>query len=119
MMAEAVIYLDTSESSQGAPTDMKRSESGGRPPEIVLCQDRNFYGQEFRTNFGYSSLGDWNDRTSSFVIISGVWEFYKDDNFQGGRLGNGSQQFGIGYYAWVEDVGIPNDSISSFKYVSW
>ena len=57
--------------------------------------------------------GTWNDRASSFVIVSGNWQFFSDTNFgnpYGGTLGPGS-------YPWVEDVGIANDTLSSVKVV--
>lgn len=92
--------------------------AGMRIPEIVLYVDINYGGRDWRTNLSYSYVGDaWNDQISSFVVVSGVWEFYRHRDF-GDRMGHGTQQFGPGYYRWVEAVGIDNDHISSFKCVA-
>lgn len=83
-------------------------------PEVVLYWDRNFGGAQFRTNLNISYIGDaWNDQVSSFIIVSGKWQFYRDINFQTPE----GAVLGPGYYSWVEDYGIGNDSISSFKCV--
>jgi Beta/Gamma crystallin len=58
--------------------------------------------------------GNWNDIVSSFVIVSGTWQCFRDVNFQvpqGGLLGPGS-------YPFVENLGIDNDSISSVRRIS-
>ncbi|MGZ3821302.1 MAG: beta/gamma crystallin-related protein, partial [Mucilaginibacter sp.] len=53
------------------------------------------------------------DQVSSFIVVSGKWQFYEDINF-GKPTG---PVFGPGYYEWVEKYGIRNDSVSSFKCV--
>ena len=60
-------------------------------------------------------IASWNDMVSSFVIVSGVWQFFRDINFQT-PYGAGVQ-LGPGLYPWVEDVGIDNDSLSSIQLV--
>ncbi len=52
----------------------------------------------------------FNDLTSSIVILEGTWSFYTDANFIGELA-----VLGPGMYRWVEEVGIPNDSISSLQ----
>jgi hypothetical protein len=87
-------------------------------PEIVVFQDINFGGDEWRTNLDYSNVGSsWNDEISSIVVVSGTWQFYSD----AGYAGDVSRAIGPGYYPFVEDdfVNIPNDSISSFRVVSF
>jgi len=57
--------------------------------------------------------GDWNDKISSIVVVSGQWEVFRDVNYQvkeGATLSPGA-------YHWVEAIDIPNDSISSIKRV--
>jgi hypothetical protein len=54
----------------------------------------------------------WNDRVSSFVIVSGVWQFFKDANFQGLEA-----KLGPGLYPWVGDARITRDALSSIKLV--
>ena len=60
---------------------------------------------------GAPALSNWNDRVSSFVILSGVWEFIVDVDFvnqQGGTAGHGP-----GLYDDVRKIGISNDAVSS------
>jgi Beta/Gamma crystallin len=87
-------------------------------PEVVLYQDINFGGGEWRTNLGYSYVGDsWNDTISSIIVVAGTWQFWRDRDFQG--VGDQPWILGPGYYSWVEAVGIPNDTISSFLPIAW
>jgi hypothetical protein len=60
--------------------------------------------------------GNWNDIVSSFVIVSGVWQFFKDVNFQ--FLQGNPAGLAPGLYSSVENVGIDNDSLSSVRLVS-
>lgn len=86
--------------------------------EIVLFEHVNFrgahkhlYGSE--SNLAASEDSFFNDKTSSFVITSGSWQFFQDINFSG----QASAVFGPGRYNWVGNVGIPNDSVSSVRRV--
>jgi hypothetical protein len=87
--------------------------------EIVLFEHVNFrgahkhlYGSE--ENLAHPEDNFFNDRISSFVIVSGTWQFFRDINF----TGPASNIFGPGRFNWVEAVGIPNDSVSSVRRVS-
>jgi Beta/Gamma crystallin len=53
-------------------------------------------------------IGNWDDQTSSIAISGGNATFYRDTNFGGSAV-----TLGPGLYPSVENVGIPNDSISS------
>jgi hypothetical protein len=67
-----------------------------------------------------SFLADFNDRTSSFIIHDGVWEFFADANFQTPYQNAGTiYQLGPGRYSWIENsLGSgSNDGLSSFKRV--
>lgn len=82
--------------------------------EIVLFEHINFHGAHkhlFTSEPNLNAIDDnfFNDAVFSFVVISGTWQFSRDANF----AGPDSIPFGPGVYNWVEDVGIPNDSISS------
>ena len=98
--------------------------------QIILYADANFGGQHTHlfettpdfahlylagTNTGPQDERTWDDQVSSFVIVSGVWQFYKDPNFKV-QLGNPGG-LGPGLYRWVEAVGIDNDSLSSIRLV--
>jgi len=79
--------------------------------KLVLWEHRDFHGHNevLYHNEGNLVHMGWNDKVSSFVIESGHARFYEHINFKGWH----STDFGPGKYDWVEDVGIPNDSISS------
>jgi hypothetical protein len=87
--------------------------------EIVLFIHKNFRGSHkhlFASEANLNSSDDsaFNDAVSSFVILSGRWQFFRDSNF-----GNpASQVMGPGKYPWVENNGTQNDSISSVKLVA-
>ena len=62
--------------------------------ELILYVDSNFGGLHthiFDSTAHFTQLalggvgsgigGNWNDRVSSFVIVSGTWLFFKDENF--------------------------------------
>jgi len=85
---------------------------------LVLFEHRNFHGNHKHLFRSIDTLdaGDdnsFNDKTSSFVILEGRWQFFRDSHFSNPA----SNVFGPGLYDWVEDHGVPNDSISSVKLV--
>src|SRR4051794_1173890 len=90
----------------------KAAAAGPVLPEITVCDDIDFGGDAWRTSFAYLYAGDdWNDKISSFIIHAGYYQFYRHRDFiepMGGLLGPG-------HYRWVGDVGIDNDSISSWR----
>jgi len=87
--------------------------------EIVLFEHSNFRGAHKHLYGSESNLDSpddkfFNDKISSFVVLSGTWQFFRDINF----AGPASNVFGPGRFNWVEDVGIPNDSVSSVRRVA-
>jgi hypothetical protein len=96
------------------PVTLPKPVAGVHLPEVVLYEHVDFGGAEWRTNLSYSYVGsDWNDRVSSIIVVSGTWQFFVDVDF-----GGASVTLGPGYYRFVQDVGLPNDSLSSFKAIS-
>ena len=91
-----------------------------RIPEIVVYTEENFNGNEFRTNCDVLFVGDdFNDKIKSIVVVSGIWEFYKDAEFRNGNLENfkNSKLLKPGYYnSWTTiDNDLPINDISSFR----
>ena len=87
--------------------------------EIILFEHINFHGAHkhlygSESNLAASDDSSFNDKISSFVINSGTWQFFRDTNF----AGPASTVLGPGRYNWVENFGIPNDSISSVRRVT-
>jgi hypothetical protein len=95
--------------------------------ELIMYVDANFGGLHthlFESTSDFTQLalggvgsginGNWNDIVSSFVIVSGTWQFFKNVNFdfqQGGNLGPG-------LYSFVQNFGIDNDSLSSVRLIA-
>lgn len=55
--------------------------------EIVLFEHANYHGAHkhlfgSETNLNAPDDNFFNDKVSSFVILSGRWQFYRDANFQ-------------------------------------
>lgn len=81
---------------------------------VELYDDINFDKPMVYTDFDYSYVGDTlNDRVSSIRINEGTWNFYTDANFEGNVV-----TLKPGSYPFVPNVGLPNDSLSSFKKVA-
>ena len=97
-MAELIIYVDTN--FEGLHTHIFQST-----PDFTKLS---------LGGVGTNVTGNWNDLTSSFVIVSGQWAFFKDINFQ-------NQQgpiLGPGLYPIMELGGIQNDVLSSVLLVN-
>jgi Beta/Gamma crystallin len=82
---------------------------------VTLFNDINFGGDALGSDTDIFDLSAtrFNDLASSIVITEGTWTFCTDANLQGACT-----VLGPGSYSWVEDFGIPNDTISSFRRVS-
>jgi hypothetical protein len=98
-------------------------------PHLIIYVDTEFGGLHthlFETTSDFTKLalggvdgginGNWNDKVSSFVIVSGVWQFFKDINFSPAPLPFPTG-LGPGLYPSVTAVGIDNDSVSSVRVV--
>ncbi|MBD7911456.1 MULTISPECIES: beta/gamma crystallin-related protein [Clostridium] len=81
----------------------------------ILFEHDNFKGAHLHVFNGVDSLSQYgfNDIVSSFVVLSGRWQFFRDDQFQFPYEG----VFGPGVYSWVENYGIKNDDLSSLRCV--
>jgi hypothetical protein len=94
------------------------------PGRIILFEDENFCGRSIdvvHANSDLSTLkeGNFDDRTSSFVILSGNWSFYRKPGFEAQcRHGRGPLILGPGTYERVVDLGIQDNAISSLQEVS-
>jgi hypothetical protein len=93
---EAIIYVDT--------------EFGGLHTHLFQSVEDFTKLALGGVNSGIS--GNWNDKVSSFVIVSGRWQFYTDVGFSGPE----GPVLGPGLHP-VLPPGITNDSISSAKAV--
>lgn len=55
----------------------------------------------------------WDDDISSFVVLAGEWQFFRDRQYQT-EVGN---VLGPGIYPRMDEVGVPTDAVSSIKLV--
>jgi hypothetical protein len=87
--------------------------------EIILFEHANFQGRRKSVfgdipNLNSPTDNDFNDITSSIIVVSGTWECFPDWNYEG----TPSRLLTQGFYSSVSstnNVGIPNDSLSSIK----
>jgi len=84
--------------------------------QIVVFEHANFAGEARFIKDQEPRLGDqnMNDKVSSFVVITGQWQFFQDPDF----LFPYGPILGPGPYPWIEDIGIKNDQVSSLKSVA-
>jgi hypothetical protein len=82
---------------------------------IVLFQNVNCEGDSaiYEDSEGTAHVSDknFNDRTSSFIVVKGHWQLYQDANYQKAFPG----VFGPGVYTPLEKYNVKNDSVSSIK----
>ncbi|QDV51551.1 beta/gamma crystallin-related protein [Gimesia fumaroli] len=84
-------------------------------PQVQIYQHIDFGGRSAITSLNWRYVGDWwNDKISSIVIYRGRWRFYQHSEYRGAYW-----DLGVGQYRWVEDANIPNDIISSFKFIGY
>lgn len=86
-------------------------------PQMIVFSERGLQGRHWHIFGDVPNIGEvsltWDDNISSFVVLAGQWQFYRDRCFQtpvGGL-------FGPGVYPALSDVGVPNDAISSIQLV--
>ncbi len=80
-------------------------------PVGVNTQVQNFANSVHAHSDLISLSWNMNDKISSIVVISGIWQFYRHINLKE-KIG---PLLKPGYYPWVVDIGIQNDHISSFE----
>jgi Beta/Gamma crystallin len=86
---------------------------------LILFADSNCSGAHKHVFESKSFLSDFNDVVSSFVILSGQWQFFVDANFVGQVPATGPTSIGPGVYNSVTAVlgTNTNDRISSVRAV--
>lgn len=91
------------------------------PGRIILFEDENYCGRSIdivkgHPDLGTHKLGNFNNRTSSLVVLSGEWNFYLDPGYKNPVLKNGSPlTLGPGNYRKVTELSIQDDEITSLR----
>jgi hypothetical protein len=94
------------------------------PGRIILFEDENFCGNSIDIVREHSDLrthkaGNFNNRTSSFVILSGKWSFFLNAAFESPVMHKGSPLvLEAGAYRSATDLGIQDNEITSLKAVN-
>jgi len=84
---------------------------------VMLFEDAHFHGAHKHVftredNLNADDDNFFNDKVSSFVILSGLWVFFKDSQFHNAYASG--TEFGPAIDgSWVEALGIKNDDMSS------
>ena len=96
-------------------------------PHIILFMDINCGGNHTHVCESQPYIGgQYNDQTSSFVILAGNWKFFKDAGANGqpgeNQMGpNGGVTLGPGVYNWIEAANClgagTNDQLSAVQSV--
>jgi hypothetical protein len=85
-------------------------------PHIILFADANFQGAYKHVSETTAALSDFNDALSSFIILGGIWKFFENVNFD--SLTGPADGLGPGFYSWVGNVSMSNDTVSSLQLVA-
>lgn len=94
------------------------------PGRIILFEDENYCGRSIdvihaNPDLGSFKEGNFDDRTSSFVILSGKWSFYRQPGFEAPFMHAGTPLIlGPGSYGHVTDFGVQDNDLSSLKEVA-
>jgi hypothetical protein len=88
--------------------------SSGNMPQIIVFDDDNFLGDHTHVFGNMKDLGRWGNSISSIIILSGTWDFFDDEDFQGTKMAT----LGPGMYPRVTDKGFKDNSISSIRLAS-
>jgi len=60
--------------------DMKDQVKGC---SVTLYEDPHFHGARWTTTNGWAAIGwEFNDKVSSVRVRSGIWQFFRNDNFE-------------------------------------
>ena len=79
---------------------------------VILYQHSAFQGSSLTVTHAIPNLHDlgWGDTVSSIIVLNGYWTFYLHDNYHGKNV-----TLGPGNYRRVQDIGFPNDGMSSLR----
>jgi len=84
--------------------------------QVVLFEDSNFGGDHLIIDTSIPTLAacDFNDKTSSAIIVSGKWQFFSDRDYSGQH----SDVMGPGIYSEPTNFNMPDNWMSSVKLIA-
>ena len=98
----AVLFVATQAVAQQQPPPQRVTPQPGEIPQIVAFDNEGLLGDHIHVFGNVPDLGKWNNSISSMVILSGRWEFFDEEKFQGTKM----TELGPGVYLHVKDHGI-------------
>ena len=107
----AVLCSATLAAAQQQPTTPVTPQRGDIP-QIVAFDNEGLLGDHIHIFGNTPDLGKWGNSISSMVILSGRWELFDEEKFQGTKV-----ELGPGSYLHVKDHGLKDNSISSMRLV--
>jgi hypothetical protein len=109
----AILFVATQAVAQQQPQPGMMPPAG-EIPQIVAYDNEGLLGDHTHIFGDVVDLGKWGNSISSMVILSGRWEFFDDEKFEGTKIG----ELGPGMYLNVKDKGFKDNSISSIRLAS-
>ena len=106
----AVLFSATLAAAQQQPP--RPYPATGRYPQIVAFDNEGLLGDHIHIFGNTPDLGKWGNSISSIVILSGRWEFFDEEKFQGDKV-----ELVPGIYLHVKDHRLKYNSISSIRLV--
>ena len=107
----AVLFSATLAAAQQQPP-IPVTPQPGDIPQIVAFDNEGLLGDHIHIFGNTPDLGKWGNSISSMVILSGRWEFFDEEKFQGTKV-----ELGPGIYLHVKDHRLKDNSISSMRLV--
>lgn len=87
-------FIDRQDPETEAPETPPGNGWGDHLPEVVTYSDRNFTGQNVRTNLNHRSVGNsYLREIGSVVVVAGMWRFFEKPGYDGDY-----RDFGPGYH---------------------
>ena len=112
LLTALLVFATTQAYAQQHPTTGP-APATGEIPQIVAFDNEGLLGDHIHIFGDVIDLGKWGNSISSMVIVSGRWEFFDQENFQGSPM----TTLGPGVYLKVKDHGMKDNSISSIRLV--
>src|SRR5262245_8301865 len=109
----AVLFSTTLAVAQQQPQTPVTPQRGDIP-QIIAYDNDNLLGDHIHIFGNTPDLGKWGNSISSMVILSGRWEFFDGEKFDGTKM----TELGPGTYLHVKDHGMKDNSISSVRLAS-
>ncbi len=107
-LALCALHPGSAQARTWVRADMKDQVRGC---SVTLYEDPHFHGARWTTTNGWAVIGwEFNDKISSIRVRSGVWQFFRDDNF-----GQQIETLFPGSYAQLKPTS--DNTISSFRCV--